>query len=392
MGGENLNKKEETLHKFKRRIDEGKSIKYNDLKNEEPRLLYAIERYYGGIFKISQKLGYTEDDLVEKFGLTRNINRRTLTEEEIENRLLYLKSIGKLTTSAMRTEFGDLRLEQSIKKIYGSVEDGLKYFNLKRDTVRYSKKSITKEIKELSRRNVDMSYVSIMEINPKLIFNAVNHFGKGWYSILDELKVEYGAKRKKYTKENIKQRVYKIYDKFNKINYSIIKEHDPSILFYAHQNYDNLANFYIDMGLNPKECMDSTTQKSKGFAFEHLFKEVLELLNIEFKYNTYFDKDTRPDFQLSRDLWIDCKLSAWTKSIETTVEKYTKKCNKLIIVFLRGDYEHLPKINSEKVEFRKIDYYFPFLKQVNRQDLIERFKELDNNKFLESVTTERSAS
>ena len=388
-----MKKKEEVLLRFKSRINEGKSIKYKDLKNEDPSLLYAIEKHYGGIYKISQELGYTEDDLVNKFGLTRNINKRTLTEDEIKNRLLYLKSIGKLTTNAMRTEFNDLRLEQSIKKLYGSVENGLKYFGLERDRVRVSKKSIIKEIKELSEQGIDMSYANMMEINSKLVSNANSYFGKGWYSILDELDIKYEAKRKKFTKESIKNRINTIHKKFGEVNYNIIKKYDSGILTYVYQNYDNLIDFYIDMGLDPIDCMDFSTQKLKGFAFERLFKEVLELLNIKFKYNTYYDEKTRPDFQMSKGVWFDCKLSAWTNSIETTIEKYTPKCNKLIIVFLRGEYKHLPEIDNEKVEFRKIDYYYPFLTQINRQDLIEKFEQLANNdEFLESVTTERSAS
>lgn len=146
------------------------------------------------------------------------------------------------------------------------------------------------------------------------------------------------------------------------------------------------------MGINPSDCMDESKQTIKGFMFEKVFKEVLELLGLEFKYNKYFDKTIRLDFQLNNDVWIDCKLISWTKTIEETIEKYTPNCNKLIIVFLRGNKKHLKQYENEKVEFRKIDCYYPFLNQINRQDLIEEFNSILNNEFLESVTTKRSVS
>ena len=37
-------KVEEIIYKFKARIKEGKSIKYKDFKNDDSKLLYAIER------------------------------------------------------------------------------------------------------------------------------------------------------------------------------------------------------------------------------------------------------------------------------------------------------------------------------------------------------------
>lgn len=174
-----MNKKDETLLKFEKRISEGKSIKYNVFKSEDSILLYAIERHFGGIFKIATEIGITEEQLINEYGLTRNINKKTLTEDEIRNRLIYLKSIGKLSTSAMRTEFEDLRLEISIKKLYGSVENGLTYFNLKRDIVRVSKESVIKEILKLSKDNAVISYNNMLIINPRLMFNANRLFKKG---------------------------------------------------------------------------------------------------------------------------------------------------------------------------------------------------------------------
>lgn len=109
-------KQQKVLKRFKDRVDSGRPITYKKLKEEDSSLLYAVERNLKNISVACSLLGISQDEMIEKYGFTRNINKRTLSEDEILERLNYLKSIGKVTTNAMRNEFNDLRLEQSIKK------------------------------------------------------------------------------------------------------------------------------------------------------------------------------------------------------------------------------------------------------------------------------------
>lgn len=370
--------KEKTLIRFKERLESGKSIKYNDFKNEDATLYRAVQRYFGGILKICLELGLDEETLVNEYGLTRSINKRTLSEDEIYNRLIYLKSIGKLSTSSMRKEFSDLRLELSIKKRYGSVEKGLAYFGLKRDTVRVTISNLIKEIESYSKSGIDMSYTNMIEVDSKLVSNSVNKMKKSWHTILDDLKVDYPSKYKRLTKTNIQKRLNFIIEKEGEINYYLISKNDSSILYYVYENYESILDFYVDMGLNPEDCMDLYSQKSKGFEFERVFSDLLDTMNLDYDHNKAApsNSEIRPDFQLPKGTWTDCKLSSWTSTIESTIDKYAPHCEKLIIVFNRGKYEYLPEVDSEKVEFRKIDYYYPYLYQINRQDLIERFESL----------------
>src|SRR5699024_2741974 len=113
--------KEEIKREFKKIIENGESITHNCLRDNHPSLLRKISRRFGNIRNLCEEIGISEKDMIEKFGFTRNINKFTLSESEIHKRLTYLKSIGRLTTSAMRTEFDDLRLEISCKKVFGSV-------------------------------------------------------------------------------------------------------------------------------------------------------------------------------------------------------------------------------------------------------------------------------
>lgn len=136
-----LFRKDKILEKFRLRIVNNESIKYKDIKTEDPSLLYEIDRYYP-MNEILRDLNIHEEDYVNTYGLSRNVNSRTLSEKEIVKRLDHLKSMGRLTTSAMRTEFTDLRLETSIKKIYGSVEECFSVLGYERDI--YSNSTLIK--------------------------------------------------------------------------------------------------------------------------------------------------------------------------------------------------------------------------------------------------------
>lgn len=74
-------------------------------------------------------------ELVTNYGFSRCI-LPSLTLNEVIDRLQYLKSIGKLSTHSMRTEFEDLRLENYLKRNYGSVKNALDILGFKKG--RYS--------------------------------------------------------------------------------------------------------------------------------------------------------------------------------------------------------------------------------------------------------------
>lgn len=383
-------KTEIIVEKFKQRIVDGKSIRYSDIKKEDSQLLFAMEKI-GGVTGVAKLVGITQQELVDKYGLGRVI-LEPLSEKEALNRLHYLKSIGRLKTIAMRTEFQDLRLENYLKRNFGSVNKALEHYDLKRDGVSVTKKGLLFQAKKYSEEGTDMSYANMIKLDSKLVSNVNNKYKMSWYKFLDENKIPYIPLSRKFTRESVQQRIDDVRSINNgEINYALIRKYDVSLLNFVWGNYDSIYEFFVDFGLDAEKCVDMNTQRAKGFAFEKLFKEVLDLLKIEYKCNKYYNKDIRPDYQLDNGLWIDCKLSSWTSTIQSTIDKYTPECEKLIIVFLRGEEYHLDHIQHDKVEFRKMDYYYPFLRQVQRHDLIEEFEKIkyDNT---ESVTTERSTS
>lgn len=238
-------RKRDILNRVKLRIDSGKGISYREIKEDAPTLLNAVDRYYP-LWEICKDLEISEDELVNKYGLTRNVNSRTLSKKEIVERLHHLKTNGRLTTSAMRTEFEDFRLETSIKKVYGSVEQCLEKLGFERDI------------------------------------------------------------------------------------------------------YSN--NILIMMGRK----------------FEQVFNDILNELEVKFRYNKRLSNGLAPDFYLYNEKTIiDTKLSSWTTSIESDIHNYSDHCDKLIFVYLR-EGNTLPKL-KDKVELISV-YDFISELPVNRQN------------------------
>lgn len=83
------------------RIDNNLGVTTKDLKSEDIQLFKDISNN-GGFVRIFNSLGISIEDMILKYGFSENIDKRTLEPSEIEQRLLYLKSIGKLTTLEMR--------------------------------------------------------------------------------------------------------------------------------------------------------------------------------------------------------------------------------------------------------------------------------------------------
>lgn len=385
---------DKTIEKIKKRILEGRGINPKSIKEDDMSLHYKIERN-GGYTKILNSIGISNKEMIDKYGFTGNINRGTLSKDEIKERLFYLKGIGDLSTSGMRRgHFEDNKLEESIKKIYGSVNNALDYYNLKRDTKRVTKDELIKQLKIYEESGVELTYSNMIQYDSALVHNVINKFNQSYNQFLSDNGFKYNPKRVPYSKKGIQNRLMKIFDKEGTVKHAIIKEHDPSILYYSEQHYNSFAEFLDDMGYDSNEYTDKESLKYQGFVFEKIVKEILTALGYNFRYNKYYNLDIRPDFQLDNNIWADSKLSSWTASIDSTISNYMPYCDKLYIVYLRG--KPLTKWTSNKdfyknVEFIKVSSLYNQLKKINREDLINDCQELLINikNINEGVTTER---
>lgn len=113
-----------------------------------------------------------------------------------------------------------------------------------------------------------------------------------------------------------------------------------------------------------------------GHLFEAIVKEIFESLNYEYIYQYKELDGIRPDFyDKENNTVLDAKLSSFTafNASKSFFKKYAI-CNKVIIVYLRGN-----SINYEgQFEWRHISYYYPELIAANRQDLINKVINFEN--------------
>ena len=373
-------KVEEIIYKFKARIKEGKSIKYKDFKNDDSKLLYAIERKIGNLYKCAMMCGISEEDYVNKYGM-RITKNTTLTEKEMKDRLNYLKSIGKLTTLAMRTEFNDLKLEQSLKRVYGSVEKGLLHFGLERDSRLVTLDSLEKEILELYNQGYDLSYKNMTENKSKILNTITKKLDLSWYEVLKNLNISVEPlKVVKYNKSEIIDKLNQLIAEHGTLNHSIMRKYESGILNLATKNYNSIYDFFKEHGFEEYTYMDDESSKFKGFKFERIFRELLDEIGINYEYNKYIANNKfRPDFILENNIILDCKLSTWTPTIKSTIENYVNYCDKLIIVYLRGEERIIENLKSDKVEFINYEFYLNKLDEKSRQRFILEFDAIINS-------------
>jgi len=298
------------------RLDNNLSIRYTDVKRDNPHLLFYIEKN-GGMTYFAEQLGFNREELVADYGFHSNILPR-LTKEEIGEKLSHLKSRGLLTTNSMRLEYPNMGFESQVKKMFGSTAEALKHFNLTRDRVVVTKESLFKELQTHINSGVDLNYANMLELDSKLVNNATNKFAMGWNEFLSQNGIEFDTGYKR-----------------DSIEY--------------------------------------------GLKFEKMFKQILDAFNIENIYNKMVSSDSRPDFQLKNNHWLDCKLSSWTNSIPATIHKYLKYCDKVTIVYYRGRHRHLDhmkELYGDRLEVKSIEEYYPKLIEINRHDLINELKKL----------------
>lgn len=280
----------------------------------------------------------------------------------------------------MRTEFDDLRLENHLKRNHGSVKLALEYYNLEKDTRLVPYDSLVNSILKLEKDGFDLSYSNMILTNSKIVYTMTSKLKKSWYECLDEIGVKYESKYiLEYTRDIIISKLEKIKKEHREINYSLIKKYDPALSTYIDTRYDSILDFYVDFNMKPEEHMDFELQRLKGYLFERYFKELLEDLNIEFEYNKHIcNNKLRPDFILENNIFLDCKLSSWTSTIDSTIEKYLPHCSKLIIVVLRGNINHLQK-EYTNIEFKTVYYYLDKLENNKRQYYLEKFNSILNS-------------
>lgn len=122
----------------------------------------------------------------------------------------------------------------------------------------------------------------------------------------------------------------------------LIKGFGCSTETYAREAFGSWENAVRAAGIDYESIRkDGSTLAPLGHEFESVLSEILTDLNLP--YTRYDHERYRPDFVLDTE-WVDAKLSQFTyKSPDdnglTVIDKYEPYCDKLTLVFLRGNKE-----------------------------------------------------
>lgn len=122
---------------------------------------------------------------------------------------------------------------------------------------------------------------------------------------------------------------------------------------------------------------------NKGHEFEELVGDVLSAVYPDRVESQRRIEDCIPDFIIDEKHWIDAKLSENTafNRASKTFDKYLKHTDMLTIIYAQkseGSY------SFPNVTLTHISYYIPKLRQVHRDDLVERI-----NHFLSNLKNEQ---
>lgn len=148
---------------------------------------------------------------------------------------------------------------------------------------------------------------------------------------------------------------------------------------FARQVFGSWRNAVIAAGIDyDKVSLAGETLAPLGHEFEKVFSKILTDLGVQ--YSKYDHEIYKPDFVIGTE-WIDAKLSKYTykapdKQGRTVLDKYEPYCDKLTIVFLRGEKGYDAKI-TDKTRLISVYKYVDRLPAPLRSKYYEKLNEIE---------------
>lgn len=285
--------------------------------------------------------------------------RRKLTDEEIKSTLTEYLSLGYTKKDILNK---DRRIYDAILRNFGSIEhfactNGIDLsaypnFKYKKNYRKLEKESFTSE-QTLSKEEVDVylkrilheysqgdkiNYDSVFKDNRKMLESIKTIYGSLAKAICSSGEYVLDLEAPKlWSKDFLLTQIRLGYELEAPLNTEYITKFAPSAEEYARRAFGSWKNAVLLAGIpNSYFELDSQVSARAGHVFEEVLGEILQCLG--FEYSKYTHEKYKPDFVCGNH-WIDAKLSLWTlsKHEKGTVGKYEPHCDKLTIVFLRGD-------------------------------------------------------
>lgn len=210
--------------------------------------------------------------------------------------------------------------------------------NLKVKRNYWTKEIVLEKINDRYKSGLSISTSDVKKSDYSLYTASVKLFGK-WsvalsetgYIIEDHYKLIY------WNKEIIIKELIERLNNNKPLNRNSLNKENPALLGACMRHFGSYENAIIGCGFNYDEIReDSHLMTYYGIKFEEVLRDILkEIYNKKIKKG--FNFELQPDFNMGNGHWMDAKLSQISILHTSTVVKYEPHCEKLTIVYLRGD-------------------------------------------------------
>lgn len=353
---------------YAEQTDDLRAVTMQTVRND---LYIQIGRKYGAYRQFLESLGYDTDEIYG-FKLWNNAEiLEVIQERHLQGYSVSYKSLHEYSpklVSVATKRFGSLR---NAVELCGINYDDEMQFTL------WNKDLIKEEFLKFYYDESITRVSQIREANRGLDHAIRNHFG-GYDVICAELGLEVSkirAENVRLTKDEFIAKLTELKESGVLLNPTSVYQYIPTARSLADEYFGNYANALSYIGVDINDYSNERLLTTfAGREFEKLLAEMFVELGKDYEYQYRGFEGIIPDFYDNQNnVIIDAKLSSWSVFNCDTLEKYLPKCERLIIVHLRGsEIEH----NTPRLEIRNVSEYYEVLREKGLTRFIDEFERI----------------
>lgn len=327
--------------------------------------------------QIGRKFGNYRQFLISQ-GYDYIPSHKTWSPEIIKAELIKRHKGGLLISSRVLTEENNA-LQKAAIRYYGSLKNAVEACGINYDEVReftfWNRDIIKQEFLKLYHDKRISRIEHIREQNRGLDHAIRKHY-QNYGDFCAELGIDIStihAGNVRMSKEQFLEKLISLSDNDTLLNPSSVYQHIPKARELSNEYFGSYtkALAYIGVDIND-HLSDRLLASLAGREFESLVNEMFKSLSKNYEYQYKGFDGIIPDFYDSKNNTIlDAKLSSWSVFNCKTIEKYMPYCEKIVIIYLRGDEIKHPNNN---VEMRAISDYYELLREQGLSYLIDEFE------------------
>lgn len=362
--------KENIVSEFNKFAESGEDISPKNLRDKRNDLLIQIRRKFESYEQFVTNLGYDYEQLL---GFKRWSKERVISEatkRRNEGKSMKRNDIERdypALLSAMCKHFGNFR--NAIEACGLNYEEclGLTWWDdekIKSEFIALYEDDSVKRVEDIRARNRGLDH-------------AIRKYYGGYDNLCEKLKLDVTKIRSEvyeWQANDLLKILKEMKAEGNSLNIASVSSRFPSAVKVAERYFGSYQNALLEVGERyENHVQDHLLSSFAGKEFENLLSDMFSAL--EKKYDRHYRglPNIIPDFyNEDKNEIIDAKLSSWSVFNCETIRKYAPNCDKLTIVYLRGEaVEH----DYSNMELRHVSYYYKELHEKGLEHFIEQFEQ-----------------